>query len=257
MNARILAAALVAASAAPAAAQQDFEWTGRIPAGQTIEIRGVNGDIRAMAATGDEVVVQADRRARRDDPMSVQIEVVEHAGGVTICAVYPTPAGERRENECRPGGGRNSTRRNDVRVDFVVRVPAGVRFEGASVNGDVEADGIEADVRASTVNGNVDVRTSGFAEASTVNGNLNLYLGSNRFTEDVEFETVNGSITIEMPEGLNADFRASTVNGSIDSDFPISVTGRINRRSIRGQIGAGGPELRVSTVNGSIRLRRI
>ena len=202
-------------------------------------------------------MVRAERRGRRDDPQSVRMEVIEHDGGVTICAVYPTPDNARRENECRPGGGQMSVNRNDVNVRFTVRVPAGIRFEGATVNGDVEADGLGADVAASTVNGSVDVRTTGFAEASTVNGDITLRVGRSTLSEDVEFETVNGSITIEMPEGLNADFRASTVNGSIDSDFPIMVTGKVSRRSIRGTIGDGGPELRLSTVNGSIRLRRL
>lgn len=253
----LMALVFTAAAAAPLTGQQDFQWRGRLAAGQTVEIRGVNGNVSAVAARGNEVVVQAERRARRDDPMSVRIEVVEHGGGVTICAVYPTPRNARRENECAPGGGQNNVRNNDVRVHFTVQVPAGVKFEGVTVNGDVDAQGLGADVRATTVNGNVDVSTSGFAEANTVNGDIALRLGSSTFTEDVEFETVNGSITIEMPEGLNADFRASTVNGSIDSDFPITVTGKVSRRSLRGSIGSGGPELRLSTVNGSIRLRRI
>ena len=256
-NFALLAVALPVVVAAPLAAQQDFQWQGRVAQGAVIEIQGVNGDVRAVPAQGGSVTVTADKRARRSDPMSVRIEVVEHAGGVTICAVYPTPSNARRENECRPGGGTNSVRDNDVNVHFTVEVPAGVRFAAGTVNGDIEAEGLSADVRARTVNGNVDVGTSGVAEARTVNGNLLLRMGRSSFAEDVEFETVNGSITIEMPDGLNADFHASTVNGSIDSDFPITVTGKVSRRSLRGAIGAGGPELRLSTVNGSIRLRRI
>ncbi|MGK7312292.1 MAG: DUF4097 family beta strand repeat-containing protein [Candidatus Longimicrobiales bacterium M2_2A_002] len=248
-------AGLLAAGSA-AAQSTDFEWQGALDRGQAIEIRGVNGDVRAMASDDGRVHVEADRHGRRDDPMSVRIEVVEHDDGVTICAVYPTPPNARRENECRPGGGQNNVRQNDVKVDFVVRVPTGVRFSGHTVNGDLDADGIEADVKASSVNGDVDVRTAGFAEASTVNGSITCRLGSSDLDHDVEFETVNGSITLEMPEGLDADFRASTVNGSIDSDFPILVTGKVSRRSLRGRIGDGGPELRLSTVNGSIRILR-
>jgi hypothetical protein len=223
--------------------------------GRTIEIRGVNGAVRAMPSADRAVHVEATRQARRSDPESVRIEVVQHAGGVTICAVYPTPTGARRENECRPGGGQNSVRNNDVRVDFVVRVPAGVRFEGHTVNGGIEADGLRSDVKVATVNGSVNIETSGFAQANTVNGNITCKLGSGPLTGDLAFETVNGSVTLEMPAGLHADFRGSTVNGRIDSDFPILVTGQVSRRSLRGTIGNGGPELRVSTVNGSIRLR--
>ncbi len=258
MRYTLLVLALSAVTASSAAAQAaGFDWRGRLGSGQTLEIQGVSGDIRAMASDDATAHVVANRHGRRSDPTSVRIEVVEHAGGVTICAVYPTPPNARRENECRPGGGRNSTSRNDVQVDFTVRVPAGVRFEAHTVNGDVDADGIRADVKAATVNGSVDIRTTGFAEASTVNGNITCRLGRSSFESAVEFETVNGSITIEMPDGLNADFSASTVNGSIDSDFPILVTGKVSRRSLRGAIGSGGPELRLSTVNGSIRLRKI
>ncbi len=254
----LLTAALLAASSAAAAAQSpDFRWDGKLAAGKTLEIRGVNGDIRAQASDDDAVHVLADRHGRRDDPSSVRIEVVEHGDGVTICAVYPTPRGARRENECRPGGGSNNVQRNDVKVDFTVQVPRGVRLTSVTVNGDVEASGIQADVNASTVNGSVDVQTTGFAEASSVNGDITCRIGRSQLSGDVEFQTVNGSITIEMPGDLNAEFHATTVNGGIDSDFPITVSGKMNPRSVRGRIGDGGPELRLATVNGSIRLRKI
>jgi hypothetical protein len=249
--------ALTAPLATTAAAQSsDFRWSGALPHGQTIEIRGVNGDVRALPASDGTVRVEATKSARRDDPGSVRIEVVEHADGVTICAVYPTPASARRDNQCRPGGGGQSVQNNDVRVDFVVRVPAGVVLTASTVNGGVEAEGLHSDVRASTVNGGVRVSTSGFAQASTVNGSVVARLGQNQIPGRASYSTVNGSVTLEMPAGLNAELRASTVNGSIDSDFPITVQGRMSRRSLRGTIGAGGPQLDVSTVNGSIILRQ-
>jgi len=59
-------------------------------------IKGVSGDIRAVASSGD-VEVTAAKHARRSDPDDVKIEVVEHEDGVTICAVYPaTIAGRTR-----------------------------------------------------------------------------------------------------------------------------------------------------------------
>ena len=82
--------------AAQAAAQTDFQWHSRLATGQTIEIKGINGDVRATASSSGEVEVTATRSARRSNPADVRIEVVPHAGGVTICAVYPTvPAASR------------------------------------------------------------------------------------------------------------------------------------------------------------------
>ena len=65
----------------------DFEWSWRIPAGKTIEIKGVNGSIRASRSTGSQVEVVARKHARRSDPASVRVEFVEHDGGVTVCAL--------------------------------------------------------------------------------------------------------------------------------------------------------------------------
>ena len=45
------------------------------------------------------------------------------------------------------------------------------------------------------------------------------------------------------------------VNGDLDSDLPLRIEGRVSRRRIQGKLGDGGPELSVSTVNGSIRIR--
>src|SRR5437773_1819652 len=127
-------AALLAGSSF-AVAQSDFQWRGRVAAGQSIEIKGVNGDVRAVPANSNEVEVTAARSARRSNPESVRFEVVPHGGGVTICAVYPDVSG-RAPNRCEPGSESHSqTRDNDVTVQFTVRVPAGVTFIGRTVNG--------------------------------------------------------------------------------------------------------------------------
>ena len=135
-------AMLVAAS--HAAAQTDFQWHGQLTSGQTIEIKGINGDVRATASSSGEVEVTAARSARRSNPADVRIEVVPHAGGVTICAVYPTAAG-RAPNSCEPGReGRSNTRDNDTVVHFDVRVPYGVGFVGRTVNGEINAESLQA-----------------------------------------------------------------------------------------------------------------
>ena len=111
---------------ATARPRQDFQWHGAIAQGKAIEIKGVNGDVRAEPSGSNEVEVVAVKRADRDNPDSVRIEVVPHAGGVTICAVYPSRDGQR-PNECRPGRRRRmNVQNNDVSVRFTVRVPAGV-----------------------------------------------------------------------------------------------------------------------------------
>jgi Putative adhesin len=249
---------LAAAGVTPTAAQSpDFRWHGRLAAGKRVEVKGVNGDVRATFTTGPEVEVTAAKHSRRSDPDEVKIEVIEHDGGVTICAVYPTPRRAREENRCGVGDSWHSnTEDNDVTVDFEVKIPAGVEFTGQTVNGEMSAEGLKADVKASTVNGSVRVTTTGLAEASTVNGSVYVEMGRADWTDDLDFSTVNGGITLILPSVLNTEIRATTVNGDMSTDYPLMITGRFGPRRMRGTIGTGGRSLSLSTVNGEIRLRK-
>jgi Toastrack DUF4097 len=249
-----LSATLVAAPQLAAAAQEEFHWSGRLAAGQAIEIKGVNGGIHATGVAGGEVEVSAVKKGRKSDPGDVKLEVVEHADGVTICAVYPS---DGAPNECVPGkGGRMRVRDNDVNVEFRVKVPAGVRFLGRTVNGGIEASGLSADAEAETVNGGVELESTGTARARTVNGGITARSGRADWQGTLKLETVNGGIEVTMPQGLSADVRASTVNGDISTDFPLTVTGKIARRKIEGTVGSGGRLLEMKTVNGGIELKK-
>jgi hypothetical protein len=257
--------------AAPGAAAQnadDFRWSGLIARGKSVEIKGITGDIDAERAQGNQVEVVAHKHARRSDPAEVRIETVEHDGNVTVCAVYPTPLrtssgrrgrGVNREgqNVCQQGDeGRMNVRDNDVMVDFTVRVPEGVRLIARTVNGGIGAASLGSDVEAYTVNGRIKLSTTGVASAETVNGSIEASLGTANWTEPMDFRTVNGSITIDLPAGAAAELRAETLNGGITLDIPITLrTLRRGGRRIVGTIGSGGKDLHVATINGGIRLR--
>lgn len=254
---RFLIAVSLFVAAASTAAAQDFNWHGPLAKGKRLEVKGVNGDVRAVLASGSEAVVNATKHSRRSDPDEVEIKVVESEDGITICAVYPTPRHARAENDCEAGDHwHSSTEDNDVTVDFEIRVPAGVEFDGRTVNGEMSAEGLKADVRASSVNGSVRVTTTGLAEASTVNGSVYVEMGRSNWNDQLEFSTVNGGITIVMPGKLDTEVRASTVNGEIESDYPLTISGKFGPRRVRGTIGSGGRTLNLSTVNGEIRLRK-
>jgi len=253
-------------SNAAAQTDTDFTWNGNISRGKSVEIKGVNGDVEAVLASGSRVEVVARKHARRGNVADVRVEVIEHDGNVTLCAVYPTPSRSynssrsRRDlgpNECQPGeAGRMNTDNNDVQVDFTVRVPEGVRFIGRTVNGRVDATSLKSDVEVYTVNGRIIVSTSGVASAETVNGSIDATIGQTKGTGPLDFHTVNGSITLDLPKNAAAELRAEVMNGDITSDLPLTIQSSHNRgRRISGSIGSGGRTLYVSTTNGSIRLR--
>lgn len=235
--------------------QADFSWSGTLNPGQTLEIKDVNGSIRAERAAGNVIEVTARKTAHRSDPASVRIEVATTSDGVTICAVYP---GDDASYDCQGGHrGRNSDNRdNDVVVDFAVKVPAGVHFAPKTVNGSVTATSLGSNVDASSVNGNIKVSTSGLVHATTVNGSIDAAMGVASWSDTLKFSTVNGSIDLTLPRGLNADVRATSVSGDVASDFPMTLSGAIGGKHLNGRIGVGGRELKLSTVNGGITLHQ-
>lgn len=250
------AAAALLLLAAGAARAQEFRWEGTIPAGRTIEVVGVNGDIRAVHATGGTALVTADKGGRGDHER-VTIDVVESGGGVRICAVYPQKRGGT-SNPCRDGHGHRDIDDVDVTVDFTVHVPTGVELVAETVNGGIDGEGLRGDVQAATVNGGISVSSTGRVEASTVNGGIDAASGRGTWEGTLEFSTVNGSIHLRLPADTGAEVEAETVNGGLSSDFPLTIEANQNwgPRRMVGTIGGGGGRLRLETVNGEIEIAR-
>ena len=126
-----------------------------------------------------------------------------------------------------------------VRSDLEVHVPAGSRLEIEAHQAEITVTGVKGGVHVETVNGGITAR---FGRAD--------WAGTMKLT------TVNGGIDLSIPDGLNAEVKASTVNGDISTDFPISVTGKFSKRKLSGTVGSGGRLLEMSTVNGGIELKK-
>ncbi len=247
-----LAPTQVQGTAPALASPQDFSWSGSVGTGQSVSVRGINGSITVHPG-GTEVVVEATKSADRNDPDEVTVEVVRDGEGIVVCALYPSAG--RRENSCGRGRSyRMNTESNDVQVDFIIRIPSGITLEARTVNGGVHANGLDADVSALTVNGDVTVTTEGMVSATTVNGSITAVMGVSP-SDDVSLRTVNGSILTTLPGDSGVTIDASTVYGEIESDFSLQFRGRWGPRSATGTLGGGGPQVELYTVNGNVELR--
>lgn len=269
MRGRVLSLSLAAvvalgAFAVSAGAQERaFEWSGRMSEGQTLQVKGITGSVRAELASGSTAEVVARKRGDGDDFDQVRILLDEGRDGVTVCAVYGQRSVDARSCDYNDddGEGRDGDRRHrsiDVSVDFVVRVPAGVEFGGTMVTGDVRAEGLRSDVDANSVTGNVWVTTTGIAKANTVTGDIDVEIGRMDWSR-LSFKTVSGDITVRVPADFEADVEFESLSGDLESDFDIQV--RRERRQwvgshVQGTIGGGGRDLELNTVSGDVRLIR-
>jgi hypothetical protein len=233
--------------------ERTWNWVGDIAAGRTVEINGINGAIVVARAAGDRVEVLANITGRKTAADDVRIVATPTAEGVTICAIYPGC-----DSPCEHLAGSAGQRKtvSDVKVEFHVNVPAGVNLVANTVNGDVHARGLTGNLRVHTVNGECEIETAGSGEASTVNGSVFATIGHADASDTLVFKSVNGSVTLSLPAGLDADVEGSTVNGAIQSDFPSTASGQWHHFYTSATVGHGGAHLSASTVNGSVRLQR-
>ncbi len=235
-----------------------FTWSGTIGAGKRALVKNINGAIHVERSTSGKVEITAMKQWRRGNPGDVRIEQKMTVNGdVVVCALW-TEEARCDENGIHAEGRHNNwSDRNDVSVRFTVRVPDGVRVDVTTVNGALEVNGVSNEVRATTVNGSiVALSAGGPVRAATVNGSIHVSMGSLGSAEDLEYETTNGSITVELPANFGAQLDMSTVNGRVSTDFPITVSGTLSPKRLRGTVGNGATRMRISTVNGSITLRK-
>jgi hypothetical protein len=232
-------------------------WTyhAKLAPQQWVWIRNTRGSITVEPATGDSVAVTAVKTYGSGDTASVRLVTAPYDGGIAICAVA---AG--RDERCGPderGYEVHGPRRNDVAVDFTVRLPRRARLGATTILGDVRVTGAHAPLVLHTVSGDVDaVTTGGPVSARSVNGAVHVRITAFGDTGAVSVVSVNGSATAELPPLLDADVEAHTVNGSITTDYPLPVSGKFTAHELKGQVGRGGRAVHITTVNGSIKLTK-
>lgn len=139
-------------------------------------------------------------------------------------------------------------------VHYTISVPATSALEITDHNADVRITGMQGDVRVSAHNGSVELVDQGGA-ANIDAHNATIRAAFTRFDRNSSFETHNGEITLRLPSAARFNVNASGHHLDFESDFPVTAH-RFARDEYVGGVNGGGPELRISTHNGGVRLRR-
>jgi Putative adhesin len=241
--------------AGPRIAGATWSYRAKVAPKQWVWIRNTRGSVTVEAAKGDFVEISAAKSYRSSDTSSVRLVAEPYAGGVAVCALW---AGG--DQQCGPedhGYEMHGPHRNDVIVDFTVRLPNNVRLGASTMVGDVRVTGARAPLVLHTVSGDVDAVTAqGPVKATSMNGGVRVRIDAFGDTGAVTLKTINGSVTAELPPRLDAQVSAKTINGSIATDYGLTVNGKFMSHDIEGTLGRGGREVSLETVNGSIHLHK-
>jgi len=230
---------------------EEFHKSYPLSANGRVSIANINGDVRISGWDGNEVKVDAVKRAYSQQRLSeVVIDVDSSADSVAIKTKYP----ERNQTF-----DDRSRENSSASVEYTLTVPRNARIDNAElINGSLEISGVQGDVRLSLINGEAKASDlSGDVKISTVNGGVEANLARLNESKGVNISSVNGPIVLIVPASASADVKASTVHGKITNDFGWTVNeGQYVGRNLSGQVGSGGLPIRLSNVNGSIAIKR-
>ena len=230
--------------------REEFHQTYPLSATGRVSLENINGGVQIKAWDRAAVQVDAIKKAyRRERLNEARIEVNSSEENIRIRTEYPN-----QNQSFRSGEGRYD---NPAVVEYTVTVPRKAMLESIElVNGSLEVDGVEGNVKASSINGRVTARgLMGEARLSTVNGPLHATFARLEETKSIALSSVNGNLTIVIPSNSNASVRAGTVHGQISNDFGLKVKhGEYVGHSMDGQIGTGGPRIKLGNVNGGIKI---
>ena len=227
---------------------EEFHQTYALNPDGRVELDNINGAVHISSWDRNEVKVDAVKYAGTKERLEeAKIEIESGKEYLEIRTKYPD-----HQNNFNWG-----SRNNPAGIEYTLTVPRNARLDEIKlINGSLDITGVSGEVRASCINGKLVAHNlSGRAELSTINGHLDA-----RFDQlsgkSVELNSVNGSLELTIPSDSKAEIEASTVSGGIENDFGLHVNNhRYVGHDLRGELGNGGPRIKLENVNGRIEIR--
>ena len=277
------AAVLGTVLALAAASHEDYKVENREPAhhtftgDKTIDVDLVNGSVTVIGDGGNTIRVDGERvvhalnqeevaRAKREDVLDIN----EKDG---VAQLYENGPFRNNDHSSEYHGFHDTSERQyNVAWNLTAHVPRETALQLRSVNGGIIAQDTSGHFEVRSVNGPLAMSNiAGSGNASAVNGTNTVSFRENP-KADSAITSVNGKIDVTFQPNLSADFSLKTVNGGMYTDFESTAlasmpptgtatkeNGRFvyrNRGESRIRVGAGGPQIRIETVNGSIQIKK-
>jgi len=233
-----------------------YELEGKIDiksAGGDIEMRVLTGDISVETAGGD--ILMRDMNGNLD--IMTMGGDIELSGMTGLKARLTTMGGDIEVEECKSElyietkGGEISLRD--------ISGPS----KGKTYGGNIEAKNLNGSTDLKTLGGDIDIfRVLGAVDAETDNGSIRIIkLYSSKFDDHHIYATSkNGSITLELPESVDALFNLTTrgYDNKIKSDFTLETTrSDPTRKTASGKSGKGTYPVEIFVENGSITIHKL
>jgi DUF4097 and DUF4098 domain-containing protein YvlB len=255
-----------------------------------VEVEDIGGEIQIigwdraevkvsgrLASSVEELVVEGSRRRVRIEadtdiphggdshlvinvPAGASIGVDSFSAEITVKGVTGSVSAETVNGSISVTGSTGEVDLETVNGALTIVGPAR-RVNAESVNGAVRIEGVIEEADASTVNGDLRVTGGTLMRASleTVNGDIE-FEGGLSSDASLDAESVGGTVTLVLPASVQADFSLASFSGEIRHDFDAPAARRVSRwtseQELHFSLGAGGADVSVNTLSGSIYVKK-
>jgi hypothetical protein len=227
---------------------EEFHQTYALTSDGRVELDNINGAVHISTWDQNEVKVDAVKYADSKERLEqARIDIDSGKDHLSIRTKYP-------DHDLTFNWDSHN---NPASVEYTLTVPRTARLDEIKlINGSLDVTGATGEVHASCINGRLEAHNlSGRADLSTINGHLDAKFDQLRGSS-LELKSVNGSVELTIPSDSKAEIEASTVSGGIDNDFGLHVNHHsFVGHDLRGELGNGGPRIKLSNVNGRIEIR--
>ena len=212
-------------------------------------VSGISGRVDVETADIDHAEVLIVRSAKKPQDLQFhKIKIVHDPGELRIGV-----EGDRRSIFSAFGSIPEGRQR------VMLKLPRKVAFITNGVSGDLTVGEIEGGLDVRGVNGRVNIdQATGGATFRSVNGKIDATIAKLTAGGGIDLNGVNGNTTLRFIGEVNADVEARGHNGRVESDLPNYQESKDEKRYGRynARIGAGGPHIGISRVNGNVFLTK-
>lgn len=207
-----------------------------------IHLMDVRGNFQVESSSGDGEITGADGQI--DAHSSSGDYTIRDARGMTS---VETSSGLVRAENCILSNVKTTSgdiRLRGVRGDMKLRTSSGT----------VQVEGTDGTVDAHSTSGNIWIEGLVLRSATSSSGDIRIRAAG--LAGSVLLSATSGDITVDIPDGVNADLVLETSSGNLNnrSGQPISATA-ITRKKIAGRLGSGGAPFVVRTSSGNVELK--
>jgi len=209
-----------------------------------LSLENLHGDLRVRIGSPGHIEAHAVVQRHSEDPRRAELETTdEHNGGLRVTFDGADGGETPRSWERR-------------RVDLAVAVPPGSDLRLRTSSGLIEVKGAVGTVDADSGTGEVRLWTASPCRVRTHEGPIFAYLLGEPWSQAARFESVNGSIEVELPPSADVLLEAET-SGRLTTDFSVEISWPGQRRKrATARLGAASAKVLAKSENGAIALLR-